>query len=107
MIRLFIALVQNNDARVNYYLGQLQILSTWSGRWRRTMDDVINNVKEDVWFSPNKIDDTCKPSQLAKDYAYKKNPTRLPWNEWDNVFTDDENNRRNDFSYRGKSVHLD
>ena len=83
LIGLFSGLIMNNDARVQYYMNMLKKLATWSGSWRRALDDIINGWDEN-WKCGNV---SQKPSsQKAVSWLKKQtSDERHPIDEWNTI----------------------
>jgi hypothetical protein len=86
LIGLFSGLILNNDKRIEFYTERLEQLATWSGSWRRSLDDIVNTWKEN-WHYTNK--QTSPPSRQAAEWVNKNQKTTFKdWDEWNSVMPD-------------------
>lgn len=90
LIGLFSGLIMKNDMRVQYYLNSLKKLVTWSGSWRRTLDDIINESNEcwptgGISMNRNRVD-AKHPSRFAAQWVKQNLPEEQhTWEQWNTI----------------------
>lgn len=100
LIGLFSGLIMKNDARVKHYLNSLKKLVSWSGSWRRTLDDIINDWTENwsggnISMNRNRVS-SSHPSQRATTWLHKNMPEEQHTNEEWNKILPKKNTRLGD-----------